>query len=60
MGIQAESGCLWVRNTYNYTKDEIVALVQQYVDGTTVEHKDLTICDICVICVYRSLKYEGY
>jgi nucleoside-diphosphate-sugar epimerase len=26
----------------NYTKDEIVALVQQYVDGTTVEHKDLT------------------
>ncbi len=26
----------------NYTKDEIVALVQQYVDGTTIEHKDLT------------------
>jgi len=42
MGIQAELGCLWVRNTYNYTKGEIVALVQQYVDGTTVEHKDLT------------------
>ena len=26
----------------NYTKDEIVALVQRYVEGTRVEHKDLT------------------
>ncbi len=26
----------------NYTKDEIVSLVQQYVEGTTIEHKDLT------------------
>jgi nucleoside-diphosphate-sugar epimerase len=26
----------------NYTKDEIVALVQQYVTGTEVEYKDLT------------------
>jgi nucleoside-diphosphate-sugar epimerase len=42
MGIQAELGCLWVRNTYNYTKDEIVSQVQQYVDGMTDEHIDLT------------------
>jgi len=26
----------------NYTKDEIVELVRQYVEGTVVEHKDLT------------------
>jgi nucleoside-diphosphate-sugar epimerase len=26
----------------NYTKDEIVTLVQRYVAGTRVEHKDLT------------------
>lgn len=26
----------------NYTKDEIVELVQRYVEGTRVEHKDLT------------------
>lgn len=26
----------------NYTKDEIVALVQKYVEGTVVEYKDLT------------------
>jgi nucleoside-diphosphate-sugar epimerase len=26
----------------NYTKDEIVALVQRYVEGTSVEYKDLT------------------
>lgn len=26
----------------NYTKDEIVAMVQRYVEGTKVEHKDLT------------------
>ena len=26
----------------NYTKDEIVALIQRYVEGTTVEYKDLT------------------
>ncbi|MDW8403151.1 NAD(P)-dependent oxidoreductase [Chloroflexus sp.] len=26
----------------NYTKDEIVALVQRYVEGTVVEYKDLT------------------
>jgi nucleoside-diphosphate-sugar epimerase len=29
-------------DTLNYTKDEIVALVQQHVEGTVVEHKDLT------------------
>lgn len=29
-------------DTGNYTKDEIVELVRQHVDGTVVEHKDLT------------------
>lgn len=29
-------------DSLNYTKDEIVALVQQHVEGTIVEHKDLT------------------
>lgn len=29
-------------DTGNYTKDEIVALVQRYVEGTQIEYKDLT------------------
>ncbi len=29
-------------DTGNYTKDEIVALVQRYVEGTVIEYKDLT------------------